>query len=71
VKHAPVQSTSLRSVAYDPAAKVLHVSFHSGKTYAYHDVPAQAHADLMAAKSVGGHFSASIRNVFRSTPIGE
>jgi hypothetical protein len=64
--HQPVTSSNLRSVAYDPLSKQMHVTFHSGKTYAYHDVPAHVHLGLMMAPSKGAHFGQHIKGKFRT-----
>jgi hypothetical protein len=54
-------STAIAAVGHDPESSTLHVRFHSGRTYAYPDVSAEAHARLMDAGSMGAHFSKHIR----------
>lgn len=55
LKMEPVKSSNVDSVGYDPDFKVMAVRFKSGGTYHYHDVPASHHAELVGAKSIGGH----------------
>jgi len=56
-----VVSTSLVGVGYDEQTATLEVEFISGNVFQY-GVPAEVHADLMAASSIGGFFNSSIRN---------
>ena len=57
----PVKSSNISAIGYDPATKELHVKFKSGETYAYGNVDEKAHAALMAAPSIGGHLSKTIK----------
>lgn len=59
-----VESTSLRSVGYDPASHTLDIEFRSGRVYRYFQVPPSLHEALMAASSKGRFFVAQIRNRF-------
>ena len=62
----PVKSSNIASVAYDPAASLLQVSFHSGATYDYHGVPPQIHDALMAAHSKGDFLRTAVTPHFRA-----
>jgi hypothetical protein len=53
VDHHPLQSSNVKSCAYDAQTKELHIRFHSGKTYSYSGVPYDVHAQLMLAGSAG------------------
>lgn len=57
----PVESSSIRSVGYDPGAEVLEIEFHHGEIYQYRSVPATVHEGLMAAASKGAFFYENIR----------
>jgi hypothetical protein len=59
-----VESSSLRSVEYDPACEALEIEFRSGRVYRYFQVPRSLHEALMAAPSKGRFFVAQIRNRF-------
>lgn len=65
----PVKSSSIKSVGYDDTDNTLHVEFHNGKVYKYHNVSEDHHKMLMDAKSVGSHFTMFIKNNFRYTKI--
>lgn len=72
---APVESSNIASIGYDPASQVLEVQFKSGgkpgSIYRYADVPADEHAALMAAESPGSHFARNIRGAYKSTRVEE
>ena len=58
-------STAIRDFDYDPATHELRVTFVSGRTYVYADVPPAVFADFKAAESKGGFFNRSIRDLYR------
>lgn len=58
VNRAPVKSGAVKSIGYDPATKIMEVEFVSGSVYRYHDVPAEAHAEIVSSKSIGGALNA-------------
>lgn len=64
MNRTPVKSSQIASIGHDPATNTLAIEFNGGKVYHYEGVPAEAHADLMAAESVGKHFGAHIRGKF-------
>ncbi len=66
---APVKSTNIHSVAYDPAAQILEVKFHGGGHHRYFDVSPRTHQDLMGADSVGRFFVAHVRGQHRSEAV--
>ena len=57
-----VQSSALRSVGYDGGDATLVITFQSGSTYEYSDVPRSVYDELMAADSKGGYFNSYIKN---------
>lgn len=61
MKHTPVKSSNITSVRYDENKQLLEVTFTSGSTYQYSDVPIEKHKALMAADSHGKHFLANIK----------
>lgn len=69
MEREPVTSSNIKSVGYDAGAKVLEVEFSSGGLFRYSDVPATAHAELMAAKSVGSHFAQHIRGNYTASKV--
>lgn len=64
-------SSTIAAVGYDPQTGMLEVTFKSGGTYRYADVPAAAHAALMQADSIGKHFHAHIRGKFDHARLPE
>lgn len=64
-----VESTTLRTVLYDPDRKLLQLEFCSNSVYRYFDVPAEIHQALPAASSKGRYFNRLIRDKFACTKI--
>lgn len=61
----PVKSSNVESVGYDSETKTLGVKFKNNpKVYEYPGVPADTHAALMAAESVGSYFARNIKGKF-------
>ena len=56
-----VESTSIKSVGYDPEEEVLEVEFQSGRVYQYIGVPRDVYAGLLAARSKGRYFGEFVR----------
>jgi len=67
MKH--VNSSNLSAVGYDSFSRTLHISFHSGGTYAYYGVPETIYLGLMSAASHGKYFNAFIRNRYGDTEL--
>lgn len=58
MKRESVVSTTIRSIGYDPRRCELDVEFRdSGEVYRYLDVPADEHAEFMAAESKGTYLN--------------
>jgi len=62
--HKDFDSTALKSADYDRKSKQLSITFHSGGTTVYEDVPEEVFDGLCKAKSAGGYFHKAIRGVF-------
>lgn len=56
-----VVSTSISSIGYDPASRVLEIEFTNGAVYEYFAVPADLHAGLLVASSHGQYFDRFIK----------
>ena len=69
MKHVPVKSSQVKSVGYHPEYKTLAVTFHGGAIYQYHDVPADIHARMMKAESIGKFLHAEIKGKFKHTKV--
>ncbi|MEL7653974.1 MAG: KTSC domain-containing protein [Stutzerimonas stutzeri] len=57
MKRVALQSSSLRSLSYDPEQQILEVEFSSGALYRYEAVPPEAVQALLEADSLGRHFN--------------
>jgi hypothetical protein len=56
-----LDSSSVASVGYDAASRVLEVEFHNGGVYQYLDVPGEEYAELREAESKGRYLNAEIK----------
>jgi hypothetical protein len=68
VQREPLQSSSLRSVGYDPDTQTLEVEFQQGEIYQYMGVPEFLYRGLVLASSKGKFFN---RNVVDRFPCRE
>ena len=60
-----VKSSNLKTIAYN--GSTLRVTFQSGATWNYEDVPEHVHRELMSAESKGSYFARMIRNNYKGT----
>lgn len=62
----PVTSGLIHAIGHDPETNLLYVQFKAkagpGSIYSYPNVPAEKHAAMMAAESIGKHFGAHIKD---------
>jgi hypothetical protein len=66
-----VESTTLATVAYDEALKLLQLEFRSRAIYQYFNVPVAVHAALLDAESKGSYFNRIIRGGFRYSRVSD
>lgn len=64
MRRAPIDSTSLASVGYDPSQRILEVEFHGGRVYRYFGVPPRRYEELLSAESVGRFLNTEIKGVY-------
>ena len=65
-----VQSSVLKTVRYDAAARTLTVRFRvSDRTYVYEGVPQEIYDGLIFSDSLGTYFNAHIRDRFRCREV--
>jgi hypothetical protein len=64
MRRRPVDSSSLRSVGYDPRLRMLEIEFHSGSVYQYLNVPQTVFEELFTQDSLGTYFNENIREVY-------
>lgn len=61
MRRAPVRSSSIKSLGFDPRTHVLDIEFAGGAVYRYSGVPASVYARALAAESKGRFVNAHIR----------
>jgi hypothetical protein len=66
----PVRSSVITSVEYDEDELALEITFASGKTYRYSNVPLEIYVGLLDAGSKGAYFHDNIRGAFAFAEIG-
>ncbi len=65
-----VNSSSIAAIGHDPQTSTLHIQFKNGGAYSYAGVPADLHAQLISAPSIGSHFHQNVRGKFTATKHG-
>lgn len=58
-------STSISSADYDIVEKILTITFNSGSSYRYADVPKEVYQELTEARSAGKFFQQYIKPVYK------
>lgn len=69
IPRAPVHSTHLKSVGYEPDSGTLVVEFQDGEIYAYDAVDPQVAVELITAPSTGSYFQRHVANAFDYTRV--
>jgi lysyl-tRNA synthetase class 2 len=59
-----VESSMMSRVEYDEDTSELDITFKSGKTYRYREVPPDVYSDLLDAESKGEFFNENIKDTF-------
>jgi hypothetical protein len=59
-------SSVIRSFSYDPAGRRLHVTFVSGRRYAYEAVPADVYEEMKLSFAKGEYFNRRIRGRYEA-----
>jgi hypothetical protein len=67
MKHQPVASSAIQSVAYENGT--LEVRFANGGTYRYDNVPAHLWEQFINARSHGTFFRQHIRSAYPGTKV--
>ena len=57
-------STMISGGSYDDEMEIMELTFTSGNTYTYHDVPQSVWDGLVSAPSVGRYYHASIKDIY-------
>ncbi|MGH8753818.1 MAG: KTSC domain-containing protein [Burkholderiales bacterium] len=64
-----VNSSTIRSVGYEPNSQTLEIEFTSGSIYQYSRVSPEIHRKLMAAPTIGSYFKNIIEDEFTAKRI--
>ena len=64
-----VNSSMLRTVAYDAPSERLTLTFVNGQVYAYTNVPQSVVDELLNAESKGQYFNSEIKDAFPYTRV--
>ena len=64
MERTAVASSTIASVGYDAASRLLEIVFLTGLVYQYLRVPARVHTALLHAASKGKYFNRYIRNAY-------
>lgn len=62
MERKPVESSTIKSIGYDPETGVLEIEFIGGREYRYFDVADHIHAEFLQAKSKGHFFYSKIKS---------
>jgi hypothetical protein len=55
MRRRPVNSSSLRSLAYDSRSRTLEIEFHRAGVYQFYDVPKTAREEMLVQTSLGAY----------------
>lgn len=58
------ESSNIKSIVYQPALKVLQVSFNNGRIYWYYKVPREVYDNFITASSKGQYFWKNVKDKF-------
>ena len=61
-----VDSSNVAAIGYDQTTRELHVTFRSGKTYTYYEVPQATVDNLKASDSIGKFLATNIKGVYQA-----
>lgn len=60
-----VTSSTIHSLGYDKATKILEVEFKTGRIYQFFEVDDKIHKTLLNDTSIGTSFNKNIKNKFK------
>jgi len=64
-----VESSSVRTIGYDPETFELEIEFHNGRAYRYQQVPVAAYRLLLQAPSIGEFVNKQIKPRFDAKEV--
>jgi hypothetical protein len=69
LKYKPMPSTVITSILYDKLTALLTVSYVSGQTYVYHDVPETIYKELKASLVKGRYLQYFVKGHYKFEKI--
>lgn len=69
MKRIQVDSSNLKTIAYDEERKVLEIGFKDGSFYEYYDVPATVYRELLSAESKGSYAHKNIYKKYKQAKL--
>jgi hypothetical protein len=66
-----VKSSNVHSLGYDPETRELHVTFKSGGTFIYEDVPPELGNVAHEQDSIGTFLHSKVKTAFKFSKLGE
>jgi hypothetical protein len=64
IRRAPIDSSAVASIGYDPRAKALDIEYAGGAVYRYYPVPDRVYRQLLQADSKGRFVNFRIRDAY-------
>lgn len=64
IEMIPVDSSNIESIGWDEVDEELFITFNSGSTYVYSEVPKEVFDSMMNAESKGKFFHANIKGKY-------
>lgn len=69
MRRTVIDSTSLKSVGYEPSSHTLEVEFQGGRVYRYFGVPPRRYRALLEADSAGRFLNTEIKGVYQCAQV--
>lgn len=60
-----VQSSAIEAVGYDPARRLMRITFAQGNTYDFCGVPQRVFDEFLRAASMGGYYNDHIKDRYQ------
>jgi hypothetical protein len=65
----PTESEAISAVGYDESTRILRVTFRTGRSYEYLDVPPDEYGRFMSAESRGGYMNQVIKREYECREV--
>jgi len=69
MEHIEVNSSNVKSYAFDQSKQILEIEFHNGSRYQYESVPQSLVSEMVQSDSIGKYFSSNIRNDYSGSKV--